>query len=167
MQKLAHVTFEFMGAGFTEVEQSIVAGSAPDIIRTNASQLRNTAKWERRKDHMTWDQVINLARKMTRTDGGLSYKGLDLHNAPRYLPFAYGIFFTDHCGQSFVDTEDYACDNGWWFFRKLPLRNFPNLPLPWQAKPCRYRGICLQPRAVLAESALSVPHPVPLCFRVR
>lgn len=176
-QHLAHVTFEFMGAGFTEVEQSIVAGTAPDIIQTNASQLRKygemglmydmnallkqqqvnmnrfvaeelnaireySTKGELYgvpnaipedpkavvtpfalvynkdifdqfatpypKDNMTWDEVIDLARKMTRTDGGIAYKGLDIHNAPRYLPFAYGIFFTDHEGKVDIANPGWA-----------------------------------------------------------
>jgi multiple sugar transport system substrate-binding protein len=29
------------------------------------------------KDHMTWDQVIELAKKVTRTDNGVQYRGLE------------------------------------------------------------------------------------------
>lgn len=176
-KNLSHVTFEFMSPGFADIEKSIVAGNPPDIIQTNASQLRkygemnlnydmtglvkkynvNTARFIQEemnaikaygasgelyglpntipedpnhvvtpfglvynkdifdrfavpypKDNMDWDQVIDLARQLTREDNGTSFKGLDIQNAPRYLPFAYGIFFTDQDGKVDINNPGWS-----------------------------------------------------------
>ncbi|CAG7654360.1 ABC transporter substrate-binding protein [Paenibacillus allorhizosphaerae] len=35
------------------------------------------------RDGMNWDQILDLAQKMTRTDGGVNYRGLDPENLDR------------------------------------------------------------------------------------
>jgi len=46
------------------------------------------------KDNMTWNQVLDLARKVTRMDGGTQYVGLDLQN-PSILIRPYGLGVVD------------------------------------------------------------------------
>jgi multiple sugar transport system substrate-binding protein len=46
------------------------------------------------RDGMYWDQVIELAKKMTRTDGGVQYRGLDPENITR-LAWMRGLDFVD------------------------------------------------------------------------
>jgi multiple sugar transport system substrate-binding protein len=46
------------------------------------------------KDGMTWSQVIELSRKVTRLDQGVQYIGLDLQN-PSILTRAYGLGVVD------------------------------------------------------------------------
>jgi multiple sugar transport system substrate-binding protein len=46
------------------------------------------------KDDMYWDEVIELAKKMTRKDGGVQYRGLDPENITR-LAWMRGLDFVD------------------------------------------------------------------------
>ncbi|MFE5321562.1 hypothetical protein ACFQ88_22920 [Paenibacillus sp. NPDC056579] len=48
---------------------------------------------------MTWDEVISLAKGFSRSEGGVEYHGLDIQWPWRYLPFAYGLPFTDTEGK--------------------------------------------------------------------
>jgi multiple sugar transport system substrate-binding protein len=46
------------------------------------------------RDGMNWDQVIELAKKMTRTEGGVDYRGLDPENINR-LAWLMGLGYID------------------------------------------------------------------------
>ncbi|CAG7632327.1 ABC transporter substrate-binding protein [Paenibacillus allorhizosphaerae] len=57
------------------------------------------------KDGMTWNQVIELARKVTRLDQGTQYIGIDLQN-PSILVRAYGLGVVDDKQEKAVFTTD-------------------------------------------------------------
>lgn len=51
------------------------------------------------KNDMTWDQTMDLARKFYRTDNGVDYKGLVVHNAPYFLAFQMGLEYVGADGK--------------------------------------------------------------------
>ncbi|WP_248924866.1 ABC transporter substrate-binding protein [Paenibacillus hamazuiensis] len=57
------------------------------------------------KDGMTWSQVIELARKVTKQDQGVQYIGLDLQN-PTLLTRPYGLGVVDEKQEKAVLTTD-------------------------------------------------------------
>ncbi|MDF2721286.1 MAG: transporter substrate-binding protein [Paenibacillus sp.] len=57
-------------------------------------------------DGMTWDQVIEVGKKMARTDGGVLYRGLAVSNLVRLAsPFALNRF--DKNGKVSINNEQY------------------------------------------------------------
>ncbi len=44
---------------------------------------------------MTWEQVVELAKKLTRTDGGVQYRGFDLERPPAFMLDTLGIVHVD------------------------------------------------------------------------
>lgn len=42
-------------------------------------------------EQLTWDQALEIGEKLTRTDGGVNYVGIDLNNGPATLQRSYGI----------------------------------------------------------------------------
>ncbi|MCC2686579.1 MAG: family 1 extracellular solute-binding protein, partial [Paenibacillaceae bacterium] len=45
-------------------------------------------------DGMTWDDAVNLARKVNRADGGIQYRGIDPGN-PRFVEASVGLGYVD------------------------------------------------------------------------
>jgi multiple sugar transport system substrate-binding protein len=60
------------------------------------------------KDGMTWEQTIDLARKTTRLDGDVQYRGLDTANGPIYPSQPLGLSAVD------AKTEKASVNNDAW-----------------------------------------------------
>ncbi|WP_179215309.1 ABC transporter substrate-binding protein [Paenibacillus sp. MY03] len=46
-------------------------------------------------EQITWDALLDISQKLTRSDGGVNYIGTDLNNGPATLQGSYGIFALD------------------------------------------------------------------------
>ena len=58
------------------------------------------------KDNMTWNETIELAKRVTRVQDGIQYVGLDM-NSPHDLTRAYSLPTVDANGKSLITGEGY------------------------------------------------------------
>src|SRR5262249_24395576 len=57
------------------------------------------------KDGMTWDNAIDLAKKLTRSDGGVQYKGLTIDGNINRLGEQRSLPMVDPTGKSVLQTD--------------------------------------------------------------
>ncbi|MCR2804681.1 ABC transporter substrate-binding protein [Paenibacillus soyae] len=59
-------------------------------------------------EQITWDELLAIAQKLTRSDGGVQYIGTDLNNGPATLQGSYGIFALDpETGEPTLQSEQW------------------------------------------------------------
>jgi len=97
---LSHVEPAFMNSLKADPQDNSIY--ALPVTQNNAALFYNKNLFDRfgvayPKDGMTWDEAYELARKMTRTDAGVKYRGLDIHPA--------SLFNNNQMSLSFIDNK--------------------------------------------------------------
>lgn len=97
---LSHIDPAFMNSLKADPKDNSVY--ALPVTQNNAALFYNKGLFDRfgvpyPKDGLTWDDAFELARKMTRTDGGVKYRGLDIHPA--------SLFNNNQMSLSFIDNK--------------------------------------------------------------
>jgi multiple sugar transport system substrate-binding protein len=57
---------------------------------------------------MTWDEAIDLGRKMTRVDGGVEYKGISIFDIGPTLINTFGLSYADNRGKVDFSNDKFA-----------------------------------------------------------
>ncbi|MDF2722968.1 MAG: transporter substrate-binding protein [Paenibacillus sp.] len=60
------------------------------------------------RDGMTWDETIELAKRMTRSDGGVQYKGLTVYSLARFQRVAGNAFYNPQTNKASLDTPEFS-----------------------------------------------------------